>query len=94
MSKAFWKWVAWFLFLFVLEFTVPFLLLKDIPKMTGSFLFWLLWVIAAMGSMFFISSSVFRAAVGPMRSVQNVLLMNVLCAASMTARFPMVAAMA
>jgi uncharacterized membrane protein YhaH (DUF805 family) len=54
MSSAFWKWIAWFLFLFVLDFTVPFLLLKDIPKMTGSFLFWLLWVIAAMGSMFLI----------------------------------------
>lgn len=37
------------------------------------------------------TSKVLRAAVGPIRSVQKVLLIKVVCAASMTSRLPMVA---
>lgn len=54
MGKGFWGWIAWFLFLFLLDFVVPFVWLKNVPKITGSFLFWILWIIVAMGSMFFI----------------------------------------
>jgi hypothetical protein len=54
MSKAFWRWVSWFAFLFLLDFNIPFKILKDIPTLTASFLFWVLWVIVAMVSMFII----------------------------------------
>lgn len=54
MGKDFWGWIAWFLFLFLLDFVIPFSWLKDVPKITGSFLFWTLWVSAAIGSMFLI----------------------------------------
>ena len=40
------------------------------------------------------TSSVFNAADGPIRSVQNVLLMKVDCAASITERLPIVAVIA
>jgi len=50
VRKVFWGWVAWFLFLFVLDFTIPFLGLKDVPKVTGSFLFWILWILVAIGA--------------------------------------------
>jgi len=43
MGKVFWGWVAWFAFLFVLEFTVPCIGFKRVPKVTGSFPFWGLW---------------------------------------------------
>lgn len=54
MGKRFWGWVAWFFFLLLLDFIIPFFWLKDIPKITGSFLFWTLWVSVAIGSMFLI----------------------------------------
>jgi len=54
MAKHFRAWVLWFVFLIVIDFTVPFLLLKDVPKLTGSFLFWIVWVLAAIAGMFFI----------------------------------------
>ncbi len=56
MSKVFWGWVAWFLFLFVVGFTIPFIWYQDVPKVTGSFLFWTLWVLVAIVSMFLIFS--------------------------------------
>lgn len=54
MGKAFWGWMYWFVLLFILDFTVPFLLFKDVPKVTGSFLFWIIWIIVAITSMFVI----------------------------------------
>lgn len=54
MGKGFWGWIAWFLFLFLLDFFVPFVWLKNVPKIAGSFLFWILWITVAMGSMFMI----------------------------------------
>jgi drug/metabolite transporter (DMT)-like permease len=54
MGKTFWFWVVWFLFLFCLDFFIPFFMLKDIPKLTGSFLFWVIWVFVAIISMFVI----------------------------------------
>ncbi len=54
MAKGIWAWIAWFLFLFLLDFVVPFVWLKNVPKIWGSFLFWVLWITVAIGSMFFI----------------------------------------
>ncbi len=54
MGKGFWGWIAWFIFLLLLDFVIPFFWLKNVPKITGSFLFWTLWVSVAIGSMFFI----------------------------------------
>jgi drug/metabolite transporter (DMT)-like permease len=52
MGKTFWFWVGWFLFLFCLDFFIPFYLLKNIPKLTGSFIFWVIWIFVAIISMF------------------------------------------
>jgi hypothetical protein len=54
MNRTFRRWLCWFLFLFVLDFTIPFFLLKDVPTITGSFLFWVIWILMAIGSMFVI----------------------------------------
>jgi hypothetical protein len=54
MGKAFWGWVSWFAFLFLLDFSIPFKILKDIPTLTASFLFWVFWGIVAIVSMFII----------------------------------------
>ena len=52
MSKKFWLWLAWFIFLMVLNFTIPFTVLSDIPLLSGSFLFWVIWCAVAVISMF------------------------------------------
>jgi hypothetical protein len=52
MHKGLGIWLGWFVFLFVLDFWVPFTVLTRIPKMTGSFLFWILWICVAIVSMF------------------------------------------
>ena len=52
MGKTFWIWLAWFGFLMVLNFTVPFTLLSDVPHLRGSFLFWVIWGVVAISSMF------------------------------------------
>jgi uncharacterized membrane protein YhaH (DUF805 family) len=54
MEKGFWGWVAWFVFLFLVDFIVPFIYLKRVPKVTGSFLFWVIWILVAIASMFVI----------------------------------------
>jgi hypothetical protein len=54
MGRSFWGWVSWFVFLFALDFIVPFKILKDSPTLMASFLFWVLWVIVAIVSMFII----------------------------------------
>jgi SSS family solute:Na+ symporter len=33
MGRPFWGWVSWFVFLFVLDFIIPFKILKDIPTL-------------------------------------------------------------
>ena len=52
MSASFWRWIGWFVFLFLLNFLIPFQYLKQIPRLSGSFLFWIIWVGAAIASMF------------------------------------------
>jgi hypothetical protein len=54
MGKGLWGWLAWFVFLFLVDFFVPFRLLAEVPSVAGSFLFWILWVVAAIASMFVI----------------------------------------
>jgi len=54
MGKRFWGWMAWFFFLFLLDFTIPFFWLKDVPEVAGSFFFWVLWILVAIASMFVI----------------------------------------
>ena len=45
-------WLIWFLFLFVLDFVVPFTWLSQVQKVTGPFLFWTIWTLVAVVSMF------------------------------------------
>ena len=52
MDKKFWFWLAWFGSLLVLNFTIPFTVLQDIPYLYGSFLFWVIWGMVAIISMF------------------------------------------
>ncbi len=52
MQKSFVLWVIWFVFLFILDFFIPFFLLKDVPALKGSFLFWMVWILVAVVSMF------------------------------------------
>ena len=52
MPRSFWIWVCWFLFLLMVDFLVPFTLLADVPRISGSFLFWLIWIGIVIISMF------------------------------------------
>jgi hypothetical protein len=52
MGRFFWHWVSWFVFLFLLDFIIPFKFLNDVPKLTGSFLFWVVWIVVAIISIF------------------------------------------
>jgi len=45
-------WLMWFIFLFFLDLVVPFTWLSHVQKVTGAFLFWILWTIVALASMF------------------------------------------
>ena len=54
MQKSLALWIAWFVFLLLLNFYLPFVVLVDVPNLSGSFLFWVIWVIVAIVSMFFI----------------------------------------
>ena len=54
MNKSFGVWVGWFIFLLIVDFLVPFQMLKNVPRVSGSFLFWIIWVVVAIISMFFI----------------------------------------
>ena len=52
MGKAFWGWVCWFIVLFIVDFTMPFHVLKGVGKVSGSFLYWIIWMAVAIVSMF------------------------------------------
>ena len=52
MGKALWGWVCWFIFLFIVDFTIPFHALKEVQTVSGSFLFWIIWMAVAIVSMF------------------------------------------
>jgi uncharacterized membrane protein YhaH (DUF805 family) len=52
MIASFWRWIGWFLCLFLLDFLIPFRYLREIPRLSGSFLFWIIWILVAIASMF------------------------------------------
>jgi uncharacterized membrane protein YhaH (DUF805 family) len=52
MSPSFWWWIGWFLFLFLLDFLIPFQYLMKVPRLSGSFLFWIIWILVAIASIF------------------------------------------
>ncbi len=53
MSKFAWAW-AWFVFLLVLNIAIPWFVLTRVEKMSGAFLFWVVWVAVAIISAFVI----------------------------------------
>jgi amino acid transporter len=48
-----WAW-AWFGFLLALDIAIPWYALTNVEKVSGAFLFWTLWVVAAIISAFII----------------------------------------
>ena len=54
MQKSLVLWITWFVFLLLLNFYLPFVVLVEVPNLSGSFLFWVIWVIVAIVSMFII----------------------------------------
>ena len=56
MSKATLAW-CWLALLIVLDIVVPWYVLSSVPKMSGAFLFWTLWIIAVVMSAFVVVSS-------------------------------------
>ncbi len=53
MSKTAWAWI-WFVFLLIVDVSVPWIVLTHVESISGSFLFWVIWVIAAIISAFII----------------------------------------
>jgi len=53
MSKFAWAW-TWFVFLLVLNIAIPWFVLTHVEKMSGAFLFWVVWVVVAIISAFVI----------------------------------------
>ncbi len=47
-----WGWIIWFGFLLLLDYTIPYTVLSGVSKFHGSFLFWNLFAIAAIVSIF------------------------------------------
>jgi len=53
MTKSAWAW-AWFAFLLALDIAIPWYVLTSVPKISGAFLFWVIWVVVAIISAFVI----------------------------------------
>jgi hypothetical protein len=51
--KFTWAWV-WFAFLLALDIAIPWFVLTNVEKMSGAFLFWTIWVVAAIITAFVI----------------------------------------
>ena len=45
-------YLIWFLILLGLDYTIPYTLLKNIPRIYGSFLFYIIWSLITIISMF------------------------------------------
>ncbi len=45
-------WIIWLAVLILSAFIVPYTLFSNVPKMTGAFLFWTLFALAAIISIF------------------------------------------
>jgi hypothetical protein len=57
MDTKFWLWLAWFVFLLLLDFILPFTIFRQVASFSGSFLFWVVWCLVAIISMFCMFSS-------------------------------------
>jgi hypothetical protein len=55
MTKSAWGWV-WFVFLLALDIVIPWYVLTNVEKVSGAFLFWTIWAVAAIISVFVILS--------------------------------------
>ena len=53
MTKFTWAWI-WFAFLLALDIAIPWFVLTNVEKMSGAFLFWTIWVVAAIITAFVI----------------------------------------
>jgi hypothetical protein len=53
MTKFTWAWI-WFAFLLALDIAIPWFVLTNVEKMSGAFLFWTVWVVAAIITAFVI----------------------------------------
>ena len=51
--KFTWAWI-WFAFLLALDIAIPWFVLTNVEKMSGAFLFWTIWVVAAIITAFVI----------------------------------------
>ncbi len=51
--KFAWAWI-WFAFLLALDIAIPWFVLTNVEKMSGAFLFWTVWVVAAIVTAFVI----------------------------------------
>jgi hypothetical protein len=51
MSKFVWAWI-WFALLLALDIVIPWFVLTHVEKVSGAFLFWTIWVVAAIISAF------------------------------------------
>ncbi|MCL6447369.1 MAG: hypothetical protein K6U04_04340 [Armatimonadetes bacterium] len=49
-------WAIWFLILVLSAFIVPYAFLSGVPKITGAFLYWTLFALVAMVSIFCVTS--------------------------------------
>jgi hypothetical protein len=52
MKKKRWYWILWFSFLLLLDYTVPYTVLSGVNKVYGAFLFWNLFALTAIASIF------------------------------------------
>jgi hypothetical protein len=53
MTKSGWAWV-WFAFLLALDIAIPWYVLTNVARISGAFLFWIVWAVAAIISAFII----------------------------------------
>ena len=47
-----WGWILWFGFLLLLDYTLPYTVLSEVSKFYGAFLFWNLFALMAIASIF------------------------------------------
>jgi hypothetical protein len=47
MTKFAWAW-TWFALLLALDIAIPWFVLTRVEKVSGAFLFWTIWVVAAI----------------------------------------------
>ena len=47
-----WGWILWFVFLLLLDYTLPYTVLSGVSKVYGAFLFWNLFALTAIASIY------------------------------------------